>query len=203
MILSTVVLVPGSALLEGLSLPEGVVAAESALQVALGVLAAVAAAALVVVGNRLGAVLLLGVVGYGMAGLFALQGAPDLALTQVLVETVTLVVFAIVLARLPEQFTRSPRPAVGPVLRAAVSLAVGVFVAAAMFTASAARTASPVSQAYPERSLEEGYGRNVVNVILTDFRALDTFGEITVLTTAALGVGGLLAGLTAARREES
>jgi multicomponent Na+:H+ antiporter subunit A len=194
-ILSTVVLVPGSALVGVLDVPDGAVFAESGLQIALGVAAIVAALALAAVGNRLGAVLLLGIVGYGMAGLFALGGAPDLALTQVLVETVTLVVFAIVLARLPEDFTRSPRPAVGPALRIVVAGAVGVFVAAAMFAASSARTAAPVSEAYLERALPEGYGRNVVNVILTDFRALDTFGEIAVVATAALGVAGLAVGI--------
>jgi multicomponent Na+:H+ antiporter subunit A len=151
--------------------------------------------------NRLGAVLLLGVVGYGMAGLFALQGAPDLALTQVLIETVTLVVFAVVLARLPERFSRARRPAVGPAVRGAVSLVVGVFVTAGALAAGAARSADPVSSAYLERSLPEGNGRNVVNVILTDFRALDTFGEIAVLATAAVGIAGLVAGLRATRRE--
>jgi len=88
-------------------------------------------------------------------------------------------------------------------LRLALSAAVGVFVTAAVLTAGADPAERSVSDYYAERSLPDGGGRNIVNVILTDFRALDTFGEITVLTTAALGVGGLLAGLTAARREES
>jgi multicomponent Na+:H+ antiporter subunit A len=194
-ILLTAVAVPGAALVSDLAVPGGLVAGESWLQIVLAVLTAVAATGLLAMRNRLGAVLLLGVVGYGMAGLFALQGAPDLALTQVLVETVTLVVFAVVLARLPEQFSRARRPAVGPLARGLVALAVGAFVTAGALAASAARTADPVSAAYLERALPEGNGRNVVNVILTDFRALDTFGEIAVVATAAIGIAGLVAGL--------
>lgn len=195
-IMLTTVVVPGVALWRAIALPDDLVIAESWVQVALALLGAVAAVALIAIKNRLGAVLLLGIVGYGMAGLFALQGAPDLALTQVLVETVILVVFATVLARLPERFTPSRRPAVGPVLRGAIAVAVGAFVTIGALAARAARAAEPISSAYLERSLPDGNGRNVVNVILTDFRALDTFGEIAVVATAAIGIAGLLAGLT-------
>ncbi|MCB2223732.1 MAG: DUF4040 domain-containing protein [Actinobacteria bacterium] len=194
-ILATVVAVPGAALVTAAASPAGLVPAESWLQAAVGAAAAAAAVGLLALRNRLGAILLLGVVGYGMAGLFALQGAPDLALTQVLVETVTLVVFALVLGRLPERFDRPARPAVGAPIRVALALAVGVFVTGAMLSAAAGRADAPVSEAYLERSLDEGYGRNVVNVILTDFRALDTFGEIAVVATAAIGVAGLAAGI--------
>jgi multicomponent Na+:H+ antiporter subunit A len=202
-ILLTAVVVPGAALATAPSLPDGLVAGESWIQLTIAGTAALAAAALVAVRNRLGAVLMLGVVGYGMAGLFALQGAPDLALTQVLVETVTLVVFAIVLARLPEQFSAARRPPVGRVLRGVVALGVGAFAAAGALAAAAARTAAPISSAYLERSQPEGGGRNVVNVILTDFRALDTFGEIAVVATAAIGVAGLVAGLPRRSGERS
>jgi multicomponent Na+:H+ antiporter subunit A len=194
-ILLTIVTVPGVALIGGAALPDGLTAGESWVQLALAAAAVAGAAGLAAMRNRLGAVLLLGVVGYAMAGLFALQGAPDLALTQVLVETMTLVIFAVVLARLPERFSRSRRPAIGPVVRVLVALAVGGFVTAGLYAAGAARTAEPASTAYLERSLPEGNGRNVVNVILTDFRALDTFGEIAVVATAAIGIAGLISGL--------
>ena len=72
--------------------------------------------------------------------------------------------------------------------------------AAFVLVAGNSRTAPPVSQEYVERALPEGGGRNVVNVILTDFRGLDTLGEITVLTVAALGIAGLV--LAGRRREE-
>ena len=194
-ILLTAVAVPGVALIGALDLPGGMVIGESWVQVVVAALAALAALALVRLDNRLGTVLLLGVVGYGMVGLFALQGAPDLALTQLLVETVTLVVFAFVLARLPERFSAAGRPALGPRLRALIALGVGTFVTAGAFAASAARTAAPISTAYLERALPDGDGRNVVNVILTDFRALDTFGEIAVVAGAAVGIAGLVTGL--------
>jgi multicomponent Na+:H+ antiporter subunit A len=200
-ILLTAVVVPGVALVDAVDMPDDLVGGESWLQLALASAAALGAAGLVAIRNRLGAVVMLGVVGYGMAGLFALQGAPDLALTQVLVETVTLVVFAIVLSQLPERVPSSRRPAVGPLLRGVIAVAVGTFVTVGAFTAAAARTAAPISTAYLERSLPEGGGRNVVNVILTDFRALDTFGEIAVVATAAVGIASLVVGLPRRRRE--
>jgi multicomponent Na+:H+ antiporter subunit A len=199
----TAIALPGSALVGVIDLPGDLVLAESWLQLVLVAAAAIAAVALIGLDNRLGTVLLLGVVGYGMVGLFALQGAPDLALTQVLIETVTLVVFAFVLARLPERFSAAGRPAVGPRLRAVIALGVGVFVTLGAFAAMAARTAPPISDAYVERALPDGDGRNVVNVILTDFRALDTFGEIAVVAGAAVGIAGLVSGLSRRREEKA
>jgi multicomponent Na+:H+ antiporter subunit A len=199
----TAIALPGTALVGVIDLPGDLVLAESWLQLVLVAAAAIAAVALIGLDNRLGTVLLLGVVGYGMVGLFALQGAPDLALTQVLIETVTLVVFAFVLARLPERFSAAGRPAVGPRLRAVIALGVGVFVTLGAFAAMAARTAPPISDAYVERALPDGDGRNVVNVILTDFRALDTFGEIAVVAGAAVGIAGLVSGLSRRREEKA
>ena len=80
-------------------------------------------------------------------------------------------------------------------------MAVGTFVTVGALAARAARVADPISSAYLERSLPEGNGRNVVNVILTDFRALDTFGEIAVVATAAIGIAGLTAGMLKRRGE--
>jgi len=201
-VLVSVLAVPGPALVGAFDLPDGLAIGEGWVQVVVAGLMALSAAALAAVRRRLAALLLLGAVGYGMAALFAVQGAPDLALTQLLIETVSLVVLALVLYRMPVRFRRSGSRG-RAWLRLALSAAVGVFVTAAVLTAGADPAERSVSDYYAERSLPDGGGRNIVNVILTDFRALDTFGEITVLTTAALGVGGLLAGLTAARREES
>ena len=161
----------------------------------------ISALTVAVVRRRLAALLLLGAVGYGMAALFAIQGAPDLALTQLLIETVSLVVLALVMYRMPIRFPKTRWRAAGA-LRIAVSLAVGLFVTGAILTAGITDPARDTSAFYLDRSLPDGGGRNVVNVILTDFRALDTFGEITVLTTAALGAGGLLIGLRREADEE-
>jgi len=149
-----------------------------------------AALAAAVVRRRISAVLFLGVTGYGMAALFLIRGAPDLALTQVAIETLSTVMFVLVLRRLPDRFER--RSAVS--LRAvrvviAAAVAAGVFVFA--LVASGNRVADPVSEEMVARAYPDGHGRNIVNVILVDFRALDTAGEITVLAAAAIGAVAL------------
>src|SRR5690606_2764840 len=136
-------------------------------------------------------------VGYGIAVLFVIQGAPDLALAQLLIETLTLVVFVLVLRHLPKDFSKR-RLVLAQVPRVLLSVAVGVFVAAPTIVAVSARVDPSISAEYLARALPEGDGRNVVNVIIVDFRGLDTLGEISVLTTAALGVIGLV---RATRRE--
>jgi multicomponent Na+:H+ antiporter subunit A len=148
--------------------------------------------------RRLAAVILLGAVGYSLAGLFILFGAPDVALTLILVETVIVAVFAFVLNRLPRRFEQR-RWGVAGALRIGVSLAVGGFVAAAALVTTGIRSSSPVSGEYTELAPAAG-GRNVVNVILTDFRALDTLGEIAVIGVAAVGVGALVVRRTGHRR---
>lgn len=140
--------------------------------------------------RRFAAALLLGVVGYGMAIFFVVQGAPDLALTQFAIETLSVVVFLLVLRRLPDYFERR-RPVFGRAFRLGVSAAVGAFVVLMALAASGARTQPPVSAEMSERALPEGDGKNVVNVILVDIRGLDTLGEITVLVAAAIGVVAL------------
>jgi multicomponent Na+:H+ antiporter subunit A len=141
--------------------------------------------------RRFAAALLLGVVGYGMALLFVVQGAPDLALTQFATETLSVVVFLLVLRALPDRFERAT-PAVRVVPRLVVSVAVGLFCAGMALVAAGSRTAVPVSGEMAERAYPEGYGRNVVNVILVDIRGMDTLGEVTVLVAAAIGVVSLV-----------
>lgn len=141
--------------------------------------------------RRLRAVILAGITGYGCAVLFLLQGAPDIALTQVLVETVTLVVFVLVLRRLPEYFTDRPlRPV--RYARMALAGAFGVAVAGFLLLAGSSRSSTPISSRFAEMAYDFGYGRNVVNVTLVDIRAWDTFGEISVLVVAATGVASLI-----------
>jgi len=145
------------------------------------------------VSSRMVAVLLLGAVGYAMAGVFVLYGAPDLALTLLLVETVVIAIFAFVLSRLPRNFEIMVWR-IRSAVRAAVAVAVGGFVTAAALLASGQRSLGPSpSAAYRELAPAAG-GKNIVNVILTDFRALDTLGEITVIATAAIGVAALISG---------
>lgn len=140
--------------------------------------------------RRMAAALLLGVVGYAIAGIYVAFGAPDLALTQILVETLTVALFAVVLVRLPRLFGRSPR-SLARSLRLAISGLVGVFVFGVAMLATSVDHDRTIADQYIELAPEAG-GRNVVNVILTNFRALDTLGEITVLAAAAVGISVLV-----------
>ena len=146
-----------------------------------------------VVHRRIAAALMLGAVGYGMAGFYVVQGAPDLALTQFAIETLATVLFVLVLRVLPKGFVDRV-PAVTAPLRIAVAAIVGVGIFVFALVASQSRdtvTAPSVSAEMLDRSVPDGKGSNVVNVILVDFRGLDTLGEITVLLVAGLGVVAL------------
>ena len=141
--------------------------------------------------RRLKAVVLLGVTGYGVVVLFALHGAPDLALTQALVETVSLVVFILVMRRLPPYYSDRPLKA-SRWWRALVGVAVGAVAMLLALVAPNARVAEPIAQFFPEEAYEYGHGKNIVNVTLVDIRAWDTMGEIAVLLVAATGVASLV-----------
>ena len=148
--------------------------------------------------NRFGAAVLLGGSGYALAIVYLIQGAPDLAVTQFLVETLTIVVFLLVLARLPSDF--APGPAWAPrIVRIGIATAVGVTVAVFALSATGSRTEPSVGEDFVALSEPEAGGRNVVNVILVDFRGFDTLGEITVLAIAGAGVVNLV---RAARRQQ-
>jgi len=191
MVLLTLVAVPGTALVVQTSVSGDLRAYDSPLQLVVAAGIAVAAVATARAQRRFTAVLYLGAVGYGIAVLFVLQGGPDLALTQFLVETLTLVIFVFVLRRLPSHFTRR-RLRLSQTVRLGVALGVGAFVTTAVLVSTQARTEPAASQAYLDRAYADGGGSNVVNVILVDFRGLDTLGEITVLAVAALGIASLV-----------
>ena len=146
-----------------------------------------------VIRRRIASALMLGAVGYGMAGFYVVQGAPDLALTQFAIETLATVLFVLVLQVLPRQF-EDRAPAVTGSVRLIVSAMVGLGVFVFALGASQGRADvddAAISVEMLERSVPDGKGSNVVNVILVDFRGLDTLGEITVLLVAGLGVVAL------------
>ncbi len=147
--------------------------------------------------QRFAAVLSLGAVGFGVALVFVRWGAPDLALTQLIVETLSLLLFVLALRDLPQRF--GPQPAaISRSVRWIVATCVGAMVTTFTLVAGAARTATPPAAELMAIAEPDGGGKNVVNVILTDIRGLDTLGEITVLVVAAVGVA-LLVGLSAWR----
>ncbi|WGT47127.1 Na+/H+ antiporter subunit A [Tessaracoccus lacteus] len=141
--------------------------------------------------GRIRAVLLVGVTGYGLALLFAMGGAPDLALTQVLIETVTLVVFVLAVRKLPRYFTNRPLSSTRW-WRVLVAVGTGTVVTLISLVAAGSRVAAPVSDGWEQAAYDFGYGKNIVNVALVDIRAWDTFGEISVLVIAATGIASLI-----------
>ncbi len=141
--------------------------------------------------KRYTGVVLVSVTGLGMVVLFATSGAPDLALTQILVETVTLVTFALVLRRLPAQLGEH-NASVSRLPRALLAGATGLMMALVVLVATQSRIAAPVSVDFAEMAYLLGHGKNVVNVALVDLRGWDTMGELSVLVLAATGVASLV-----------
>jgi len=171
---------------------------DSTLQVAAVALTAGIALSVLTARRRFTAAVLMGGTGYGLAIVFLIHGAPDLAITQFLVESLTIVMFLLVLGRLPDRF--SPASSWAPKwVRVGLAVSVGAAMAGIAMLVPAARTEPSVGEEYLARSYEEGGGRNVVNVTLVDFRGFDTQGEITVLAVAAAGVINIVG---VARREQ-
>jgi len=143
--------------------------------------------------SRLGAALTLGAVGIGITGIFVVQGAPDLVLTQLLIETIIVVGFVTGLGHLHRKFPRST--GAWRSIRLTVALTVGVAVMAALAAATSEPTGSAPLARFADEAVETGGGNNIVNVILTDMRALDTLGEVVVLAVVGLGIAALAGGL--------
>jgi len=162
---------------------------------------AVSTIATVTASNRLIAIVALGGVGIGCALLFIVYGAPDVAMTQLLVDTLVVVIIALVLVRLPS--LRQPlaeasgsaaavRRRAFEVGRVVVALAVGATVTLMLLHILGQPLDRSISAYYESASVPEAKGRNIVNVILVDFRAIDTLGEITVVVLASIAGYALL-----------
>lgn len=136
--------------------------------------------------SRMTALVAMGVVGFSVAFIFILYGAPDLAITQILVETLTVVLFMFVIYRLPafRDFSRTRTK----LIDGCFALTVGLVITLLVLKAQHIDLAPSISGQFGEWSYALGKGKNVVNVILVDFRALDTLGEIAVLAIAAIGI---------------
>ncbi len=156
----------------------------------MAVLTCIAALLCLTVRRRMKAVVLSGLIGYGTALLFVVQGAPDLALTQFCVETVAMIVFVLVLRRMPVHFEETVSPWRRAV-RIPVALVAAATVGVAVWVAAAARVADPAGAAMVKEVADHGY-KDVVATILVDLRAWDTMGESAVLAAAAIGVTSLI-----------
>jgi multicomponent Na+:H+ antiporter subunit A len=111
-------------------------------------------------------------------------------MTQILIETVTLILLVLILYHLPKFSELSGRAA--RTRDALIALAAGGLMTVLILVANSAEHFPPISEFFIENSVPLAHGRNIVNAILVDFRGLDTFGEITVLSLAAIGVYALL-----------
>lgn len=140
--------------------------------------------------SRISAILALSVVGLGIGLIYVYYGAVDLAITQFLVETLIMVIEVLVIYYLPNFAVLSDKRT--RIRDGVIASVVGVFMTFIVLKARFINLSEPISNYFVENSLDLAQGRNIVNVILVDFRALDTLGEITVLALAAGGVVALL-----------
>ncbi len=143
----------------------------------------------VITKSRITAIISLGVVGWGIALIFAYFGAIDLAITQIMVETLIIVLFVMIIYHLPVFKNLSDTPS--RIRDAAIAILFGSFMTVITLKSDMIDLYPAISDYFTENSLTQAFGKNVVNVILVDFRALDTLGEITVLVIAAIGVYSL------------
>jgi multicomponent Na+:H+ antiporter subunit A len=144
--------------------------------------------------SPLAAITALGLVGYGVALVYILFGAPDLAMTQFLVETLTVILFALVLVRLPGFKGLESKSTTGfrKVINSFIAISFGALMTGLLWVALDIPLEPSLAQYFSSKSLPEAHGRNIVNVILVDFRALDTLGEITVVMLSGIGVVSLI-----------
>jgi multicomponent Na+:H+ antiporter subunit A len=142
--------------------------------------------------TRLLSICALGIVGSGVAVLFLVYGAIDVAITQLMVETLFVVLIATVLIKLPRFPDQKHSGKARGFRDAFIAIAAGVVMTMITLGVSLAPLDLTVTEFFEANSLTKAYGKNIVNVILVDFRALDTLGEVAVVATAAMAVIALL-----------
>ncbi|WP_150522993.1 putative monovalent cation/H+ antiporter subunit A [Roseibium sediminis] len=147
--------------------------------------------AVLVAKTRLTAIVSLGIQGFAVAIIFMLYGAPDLAFTQLMVETLSVVILALVMTRL-NLTPRDHRSGGAALVTGVIALAVGLGLALTLIAITQQPFDRSLSDFFTEYSRSIAHGRNIVNVILVDFRGIDTLGEIAVVTLAGLCVLALI-----------
>lgn len=151
--------------------------------------------------SRLTSIILLGAVGYTVALLFVVFRAPDLALTQLVIETVSVALFLLCFYHLPKLNRKEER--IGfKLTNLIVSIGVGVTVTLLALSAHSNKLFDSISSYYIENTYKKAGGENMVNVILVDFRGFDTLFEICVLAIAALGIFSMIKLRLTRRKEE-
>lgn len=140
--------------------------------------------------SRMTAIILLGAVGYTVSLFYVLFRAPDLALTQLVIETISVALFLLCFYHLPKK--RNEEKNRFKLTNAIISIGVGAIVTLIALSAHSNKVFDSISEYYVKNTYTEAAGKNMVNVILVDFRGFDTLFEITVLTIAALGIFAMI-----------
>jgi multicomponent Na+:H+ antiporter subunit A len=161
----------------------------------------VAVVMVIVAKTRLAAIIALGAVGYSVALFFVIFKAPDLALTQLVIETVSVALFLLAFQHLPQLNTHGETKR-NKLVNAIIAGSVGITVALVALSAHSQKMIPSISQYYKDTVATEAGGGNIVNVILVDYRGFDTLFEIAVLAIAGIGVLGMIR-LRLARKESS
>ena len=162
-------------------------------------IAIVGIATVVAARTRLFAILALGIQGIAVALLYLLFGAPDLSFTQFMVEILSVVILALVMTRL--RLDRQDLRQFEDLVRdGGLALVCGLGVTALLFAVLQGTFDPRLSDFFNANSAPVAHGRNIVNVILVDFRGLDTLGEISVVMTAGIAILALIRG---ARKDSS
>ena len=141
--------------------------------------------------SRLVAIIALCSVGYTVSLFFVLFRAPDLALTQLVIETISVSLFLLCFYHLPK-LSRHEKGVRFRLGNALISLGVGALVSVIALLAYSEKNFASIAQYHIENAYEKAAGKNIVNVILVDFRGFDTLFEICVLAIAALGIYALV-----------
>jgi multicomponent Na+:H+ antiporter subunit A len=160
-------------------------------EVVLVLIMAVSAITILFAKSRLTSIILLGAVGYTVALFFVIFRAPDLALTQLVIETVSVALFLLAFYHLP-QIRRNEERIRFKLTNALISIGVGAIVTLIALSSHSNKMFDSISQYYVENTYKKAGGENMVNVILVDFRGFDTMFEITVLGIAALGIFAMI-----------
>ena len=154
-------------------------------------IAVIGLGAVVYAKDRLTAIVSLGIQGFAVALLFMLFGAPDLSFTQFMVETLSVVILALVMTRL-RLSTFDHRPAGQKAVDITVSGACGLAFGLLLLKVTQLPFDNTLSKFFEAHALALAHGRNIVNVIIVDFRGLDTLGEIAVVMIAGLAILALI-----------
>jgi multicomponent Na+:H+ antiporter subunit A len=160
-------------------------------EVVLVIVTAISAIAILFAKSRLTSIILLGAVGYSVALFFVLFRAPDLALTQLVIETVSVALFLLCFYHLPK-IQRNEERIRFKLTNLIISIGVGTIVTLIALSAHSNKKFHSVAYYYIANTYEKAGGKNMVNVILVDFRGFDTMFEVCVLGIAALGIHSMI-----------